>query len=50
MLEPARGYVAEGMPAYVIVQQREFELEGEGYTATGTSARSAPGTSTRSRS
>jgi isocitrate lyase len=34
MFELARGYVEEGMPAYVRVQQREFELEEEGYTAT----------------
>jgi isocitrate lyase len=34
MFELARGYAAEGMPAYVRVQEHEFELEGEGYTAT----------------
>ncbi|HEU6444652.1 MAG TPA: isocitrate lyase [Gaiellaceae bacterium] len=34
MFELARGYVAEGMPAYVRLQEREFELEAEGYTAT----------------
>ena len=34
MFELARGYAAEGMPAYVRVQEREFELEDEGYTAT----------------
>jgi isocitrate lyase len=34
MFELARGYVDEGMPAYVRVQQREFELEEHGYTAT----------------
>jgi isocitrate lyase len=34
MFELARGYVEEGMPAYVRVQEREFELEEEGYTAT----------------
>jgi isocitrate lyase len=34
MFELARGYVREGMPAYVRVQEREFELEEEGYTAT----------------
>jgi isocitrate lyase len=34
MFELARGYVEEGMPAYVQVQQREFDLEEEGYTAT----------------
>jgi isocitrate lyase len=34
MFELARGYVEEGMPAYVRLQQREFELEADGYTAT----------------
>jgi isocitrate lyase len=34
MFELAQGYVAEGMPAYVRVQEREFELEEQGYTAT----------------
>jgi isocitrate lyase len=34
MFELARGYADEGMPAYVRVQEREFELEEEGYTAT----------------
>jgi isocitrate lyase len=34
MFELARGYAAEGMPAYVRVQEREFELEADGYTAT----------------
>ena len=34
MFELARGYGEEGMPAYVRVQEREFELESEGYTAT----------------
>ena len=28
------GYAAEGMTAYVRLQEREFELEDEGYTAT----------------
>jgi isocitrate lyase len=32
--ELARGYAAEGMPAYVELQEREFALESEGYTAT----------------
>ena len=32
--ELARAYAAEGMPAYVRLQEREFELEPEGYTAT----------------
>jgi isocitrate lyase len=34
MFELAQGYAAEGMPAYVRLQAREFELEGSGYTAT----------------
>jgi isocitrate lyase len=34
MFELARGYVEEGMPAYVRVQEREFEMEADGYTAT----------------
>jgi isocitrate lyase len=34
MFELAQGYKAEGMPAYVRLQEREFALEGEGYTAT----------------
>jgi isocitrate lyase len=34
MFELARGYVEEGMPAYVRVQERELELESDGYTAT----------------
>jgi isocitrate/methylisocitrate lyase len=34
MFELAREYVREGMPAYVRVQEHEFELEGDGYTAT----------------
>jgi isocitrate lyase len=34
MFELARGYIEEGMPAYVRVQAREFELEEHGYTAT----------------
>jgi isocitrate lyase len=34
MFELARGYAAEGMPAYVRLQEREFGLEGDGYTAT----------------
>lgn len=33
MFELARGFAAEGMPAYVRLQEREFELEGAGYTA-----------------
>jgi isocitrate lyase len=34
MFDLARGYAAEGMPAYVRVQEHEFELEEDGYTAT----------------
>ncbi|HSK16701.1 MAG TPA: isocitrate lyase [Gaiellaceae bacterium] len=34
MFELARGYAAEGMSAYVRLQEREFEAEEHGYTAT----------------
>jgi isocitrate lyase len=34
MFDLARGYASEGMTAYVRLQQREFDLEGDGYTAT----------------
>jgi isocitrate lyase len=34
MFELASGYAAEGMPAYVRLQQHEFALEAAGYTAT----------------
>jgi isocitrate/methylisocitrate lyase len=34
MFDLARGYGEEGMSAYVRLQEREFELEDEGYTAT----------------
>ena len=34
MFELARGYADEGMAAYVRLQEREFELEADGYTAT----------------
>jgi isocitrate/methylisocitrate lyase len=34
MFELATGYAAEGMSAYVRLQEREFELESAGYTAT----------------
>jgi len=34
MFELARGYAAEGMSAYVRLQQRELGLEEHGYTAT----------------
>jgi isocitrate lyase len=34
MFELASGYAEEQMPAYVRLQEREFELEASGYTAT----------------
>ena len=34
MFELAHGYAARGMSAYVELQEREFELEESGYTAT----------------
>jgi isocitrate lyase len=34
MFELAKAYAADGMSAYVRLQEREFELEAEGYTAT----------------
>ena len=34
MFELAKGYAVEGMTAYVRLQEREFELEEDGYTAT----------------
>jgi isocitrate lyase len=34
MFELAEGYAREGMPAYVRLQEHEFELEELGYTAT----------------
>ena len=34
MFELARGYAQHGMPAYVELQEREFAMEAEGYTAT----------------
>jgi isocitrate lyase len=34
MFELARGYAERGMPAYVELQEREFALEEDGYTAT----------------
>jgi isocitrate lyase len=34
MFELARGYAAVGMPAYVELQQHEFAMESDGYTAT----------------
>ena len=34
MFELARGYAAEGMSAYVRLQEQELALEADGYTAT----------------
>jgi isocitrate/methylisocitrate lyase len=34
MFDLAQGYAAEGMPAYVRLQDAEFAAEGRGYTAT----------------
>jgi isocitrate lyase len=34
MFELARGYAEAGMPAYVELQEKEFSLEADGYTAT----------------
>jgi isocitrate lyase len=34
MFDLARGYADEGMSAYVRLQEHEFEMEAEGYTAT----------------
>ncbi|HKG11632.1 MAG TPA: hypothetical protein VKB07_13755, partial [Gaiellaceae bacterium] len=34
MFELAKGYAAQGMPAYVELQERELALEADGYTAT----------------
>jgi isocitrate lyase len=34
MFELARGYAEEGMSAYVRLQEREFAMEDDGYTAT----------------
>jgi isocitrate lyase len=34
MFELAKGFAGEGMTAYVRLQEREFELESDGYTAT----------------
>jgi isocitrate lyase len=34
MFELAHGYRERGMSAYVDLQQREFDLERDGYTAT----------------
>jgi isocitrate lyase len=33
MFDLAKGYAAEGMPAYVSLQEREFAAEADGYTA-----------------
>jgi isocitrate lyase len=34
MFDLAKGYAADGMPAYVELQEREFASEASGYTAT----------------
>ena len=34
MFELAQGYATEGMTAYVKLQEHEFGMEGDGYTAT----------------
>jgi isocitrate lyase len=34
VFELAKAYAQEGMPAYVRLQEREFDLEADGYTAT----------------
>ena len=34
MFELARGYRQRGMSAYVDLQEREFAMEADGYTAT----------------
>jgi isocitrate lyase len=34
MFDLAHGYARDGMPAYVAVQEREFAMESDGYTAT----------------
>jgi isocitrate lyase len=34
MFELARGFAQEGMPAYVRLQEQEFAMEADGYTAT----------------
>ncbi len=34
MFELAQGYAKNGMTAYVELQEREFAMEAEGYTAT----------------
>jgi isocitrate lyase len=34
MFELAKGYAESGMPAYVALQNREFDMEADGYTAT----------------
>ncbi len=34
MFELSKGYAEVGMPAYVELQEREFEMEADGYTAT----------------
>jgi hypothetical protein len=45
--ELAKAYAAEGMTAYVRLQQAEFAAEQQGYTATRISARWEPAISMR---
>ena len=46
MFDLARGYAAEGMPAYVGLQDAEFAAEATATPPPGISGRSAPATST----
>ena len=48
MFELARGYAAEGMPAYVSCRSASSRSRSTATPPPATSARSAPGTSTRS--
>lgn len=50
MFDLARGYAEEGMTAYVRLQEHEFALEPQGYTATKHQTRSGRATSTVSQS
>jgi len=34
MFDLAKGYAADGMTSYVKLQDHEFAMEGDGYTAT----------------
>ena len=48
MFELAHAYAEEGMSAYVRLQEREFELESLGYSATRHQAEVGTATSTAS--